>query len=125
MQSKQTRRHDLSYCAPYRGKDTQLFGEFNQLDNGVQGDLGPCQRLNCCKETGGRYGNAYMDILLVSYRGMAVATRRAGHGNKGKSPTIKGMCGVNDFNLIEIAFVWVVERGVKLGYRLTTSIMNS
>jgi hypothetical protein len=40
-----------------------------------------------------------------------------------KSPTIKGVGGVNHFNLSQPVFRRVVERGIKLAYRSTISII--
>jgi len=41
----------------------------------------------------------------------------------GKSPAIKGMGGVNHLELAQAVFRRVVERGIKLAYRSTKSII--
>jgi hypothetical protein len=46
-----------------------------------------------------------------------------GQRYEGKSPAIKGMGGVNHFDLTQDVFRRVVERGIKLAYRSTISII--
>ena len=75
-------------------------------------------------ETGSPQGNAYQDIFLVSHQSLVRTSRRMGQRYEGKSPAIKGMGGVNHFDLTQDVFRRVVERGIKLAYRLTTLTMG-